>query len=248
MTASALAPPIEEPSAAGVSATSAFRSGMRWRSAGSDFHNRLPSRACSSVKENLIEGEDTPLARTFGIGKRDRGRVELGGIRAVPVTRHAVAGRAGLSEHHIGGGEVRGLVWRERHRVGTQQIGCEPAREQRHLFGRPLARDHRLEIRGSLDQGLPLWLRRQTVKPRRNRSGELVHLGIFSRALDPAIGDRSAIIDGHIVEQPPCGLYVAGCGHSRSRDKQRGERDGKLQEDKFETLHFILSLSRCDGA
>ena len=44
---------FEVASAAGVSATRVFRSGMRWRSAGFDFHSRSPSRACSSVKAKL---------------------------------------------------------------------------------------------------------------------------------------------------------------------------------------------------
>ena len=197
---------------------------------------------------HLIEREHAALARALGIGESNRGRSELGGVRATAVARHPVAGRAGLSEQCIAGDEVRSLIGRERHRVGAQQIGREPVRQCCHRFSRSLFRDHRLEVGSPLDEGLTLRLRWQALKPCRDRRGELRHLGIFRRALDPTVGDRAAIIDGHIVEQPPCGLHVAGFGDCRSRDQQRRERGEQPQRehcpDQREQTHYRSPNSR----
>jgi hypothetical protein len=97
-------------------------------------------------------------------------------------------------------------------------------REGRDLLGRAPAADHGFELRSPLDQCSPFRTDRERAQARRHPSGELRHLRVFGRAYDRAVGDRTAIIDRHIVEQTPSSLNIAGIGHRRSGDQQQHKR------------------------
>src|SRR3546814_16530113 len=56
------------------------------------------------------------------------------------------------------------------------------------------------------------------------RSREFGHLGIFLGALHPSAADGTAIVDRHIVEQPPSRLHVSSFGVGAGDDTNQTEK------------------------
>src|SRR3546814_5575056 len=69
------------------------------------------------------------------------------------------------------------------------------------------------------------------------RSREFGHLGIFRGALHPSAADGTAIVDRHIVEQPPSRLHVSSFGVGDGADTNQTEKycqDGRSEEHTSE--------------
>src|SRR3546814_268415 len=67
------------------------------------------------------------------------------------------------------------------------------------------------------------------------RSREFGHLGIFRGALHPSAADGTAIVDRHIVEQPPSRLHVSSFGVGDGADTNQTEKycqDGHSAADQ----------------
>src|SRR3546814_3308266 len=67
------------------------------------------------------------------------------------------------------------------------------------------------------------------------RSREFGHLGIFRGALHPSAADGTAIVDRHIVEQPPSRLHVSSFGVGDGADTKQTEKywqDGHTSADQ----------------
>ncbi len=176
----------------------------------------LHRRPLEPLADHLEQGEGCCCARGRGRGRRRR----RGGDRALArrACRRDRWRRAGLAILLIEPralGEIGGDAWCQRHRISGEQMLPERVGEPLHLVGRRVLRHRRFDPARLGDESRALRRGGQGGDALGHRAGKLAHLGIFGRADHAAVGaDRAAIIDRHIVEQPP-GDLGAGPGGLR---------------------------------
>jgi hypothetical protein len=109
--------------------------------------------------------------------------------------------------------EIRRNERRRRDRIGGEEGVSERVRLPRDRVRLILVGDALRQSRGPLLQRGRSRHPRQVVDPRAYCCCKLAHFGIFGGAYDPAVGDRSSIIIGEIVENlPSLRRLLYGCG------------------------------------
>ena len=187
----------------------------------------LHRRAFEPLADHLVEAEQAAMAGAVAVGEGDRVRIELARGRGVGKAGGAVAGGAILGIEPGAAGEIGRLLRRERDRIGAEQPPGEAVGAPLDLVGRDVRRDRGRELLRLGDQGGALRIGGQGGDALGDRAGKFAHLGELAGADDAAVGaDRAAIIDRHIIEQPPGGLHLRIVGARRRRDE-----DGKRQQD-----------------
>src|SRR3546814_20070937 len=100
------------------------------------------------LADHLIEPKKTALPCPRPVGERNRRRIELRGIGAMPVARQAVAGGAILTIELCAAGQIGCAARRKRNRIGAEQSVSESTGLGSHCAWIGYGRDRGLESRG----------------------------------------------------------------------------------------------------
>ena len=204
----------------------------------------LHGRAFESLIDDLVECEDTAFACARAIRKVDRGRVQSLRGRPSAIALRPVTARAILAVEVRTAREIGRCLGRQRHRVGGEQGPCQPARGDAHCPRLGPGPHRRGQFVSLGDQPCARGMRGKPSEAVAHLCSEFEHFSIFGLVRDPAASDRAAIVDRHVIEQPP-DRFRRGASRMPRRlgGNKRGQQDGsELNKAQCNAHHILIRL------
>ena len=153
--------------------------------------------------DRLVERQHAALGSPRAIGEVHRSGLQLSADRTIPMPLGAVASGAGARVETCTACQIRRSERCGRNRVGDQQSVGECMRLRRYHVGASLIGDASCQALGGLLKCGRRRYRRQGSELRTNGLRKLRHFRIFGSAHNLAVGDRSSVIVGQIIENLP---------------------------------------------
>ena len=160
-------------------------------------------RPLDTLRDHLVQGHQTARRGALAVGEGNRTRVQIRGQRPVAGARGAVARSALLRIQRRAAREIGHGLGRYGYRVGGNHQRIGRMRQPRHFGRRGLAFDRNAQCLNGGRNAVPRGMGRQLLDLFGGIRGEVQHLRIFALADHGAVGDRPAVIDGHVVQQLP---------------------------------------------